>query len=128
VTVLIDTHALLWWIFDDRRISRQTQKILEDRESRRWVSYVSLWEIAIKMSLGKLSTNGLSIDEIAALLQKLDFSLLPVSLEHISRVVSLDHLHGDPFDRMLIAQAQELSVPLLTNDAKIKQYPVKTIW
>jgi PIN domain nuclease of toxin-antitoxin system len=128
LTVLIDTHALLWWVFDDRRISRRAQEILEDRESRRWVSYVSIWEIAIKVNLGKLDTSGMSIYEIAALLQRLGLSLLPLHLEDISRLVDLEHHHRDPFDRMLIAQAQELGVPLLTNDARIKQYPVKTIW
>jgi PIN domain nuclease of toxin-antitoxin system len=126
--VLVDTHTLLWWIFDDRRISPAAQQILEDRESRRFVSYASLWEIAIKVNLGKLDTSGMTVDEIALLLQKLGFSLLPIHLEDISRLANLARLHRDPFDRMLIAQAQELGIPLLTNDAKIKQYPVKTIW
>jgi PIN domain nuclease of toxin-antitoxin system len=113
---------------DDPRLSRNARKALEDSAVRHWVSYVSLWESAIKMNLGKLDIGGRSTERLAKELDKEGFVLLPIQIEHISRLANLPHLHRDPFDRMLIAQAQELGVPLLTNDAKIRQYSIKTIW
>jgi PIN domain nuclease of toxin-antitoxin system len=128
VKLLIDTHAILWWLLDDPRLSRKALKALEDPDGRHWVSYVSLWEIAIKTGLGKLDTGGKNIESFARELDKQGFELLPIKVEHLSRLGELEHLHGDPFDRMLIAQALELDIPVLTGDKKIQQYPVKTIW
>jgi PIN domain nuclease of toxin-antitoxin system len=128
VTALLDTHVLIWWIRDDPRLSRSGRVVIDDSANKRLVSYASLWEIAIKSKLGKLSVGGLDTLDLARALEKLEFILLPIQLEHISGLEKLDILHRDPFDRLLIAQAQELGVPLITNDAKIRQYPVKTIW
>lgn len=128
MTALVDTHILLWWLQDDPRLSRNARRALEDSNARHWVSYVSLWEIAIKMSLGKLDVGGRSIERLTAELDREGFVLLPIRIEHLSRLADLVHLHRDPFDRMLIAQALELGAPLLTNDTAIKRYPVKTIW
>lgn len=128
MAALIDTHVILWWLRDEPRLSSTARKLLEDGGTKHWVSYASLWEIAIKMSLGKLDTGGRTIGDIVVELDRQGFNLLPMQIEHLSRLNGMEHHHGDPFDRILIAQAQELSVPLLTNDAKIKQYPVKTIW
>ena len=128
MAALIDTHVILWWLQDERRLSRRARKLLEDGGKRHWVSYASLWEIAIKMGLGKLDTGGKSIEEIEVELGGQGFSLLPIRIEHLSRLDGMEDHHRDPFDRMLIAQAQELGIPLLTNDSKIRQYAVKTIW
>ena len=128
MTVLLDTHVLIWWIRDDPRLSRSARAIMDDSANKRLFSYASLWEIAIKLKLGKLSIGGLKTLDLAFVLEKMEFILLPIQVEHIACLEKLDLLHRDPFDRMLIAQAQELGIPLVTNDAKIRQYPVKTIW
>ncbi len=128
MNILVDTHAVLWWLFDSSRLSSRSRKILEDSSNHRWVSIVSLWEIAIKISTGKLGWDQVTVQHISSQLLDQQFSLLPIRIEDLSPVQYQEFLHRDPFDRMLIAQAQELGVPLLTNDAKIKQYSVKTIW
>lgn len=128
MTLLVDTHVILWWLNDDPRLSRKAHKALENSDARHWVSYVSLWEIAIKSSLGKLDTGGRSVEQLAVILDKQGFALLPIRIEHLARIADLEHLHRDPFDRLLIAQASVLGVPLLTEDKMIKQYPVKTLW
>lgn len=126
--VLVDTHAVLWWLTDDARLSERARRILEDAANRRLVSLASLWEIAIKMSSGKLDADGLTLKEIADLLAAQEFVLLPVRLADLLRTEQLPRLHRDPFDRLLIAQALEEGVPMLTIDGAIAQYPVETVW
>ncbi len=89
---------------------------------------MSLWEIAIKIGLGRLPNYGLTVTRIAEELKRQRFALIPVRLEDLVRLEELPWIHRDPFDRLLIAQAQEDNVPLLTSDAQVLQYPVKTIW
>jgi PIN domain nuclease of toxin-antitoxin system len=126
--VLVDTHALLWWIGGDTRLSDQACGILEDGANQRLVSIVSLWEIAIKISLGRIPTYGLTISRVAELLREQNFAVLPVRVGDLVRIEKLPWIHRDPFDRLLITQALEENVPLLTSDAAILQYAVRTIW
>src|ERR1700744_6079614 len=99
MTLLLDTHVVLWWLKGDRQLSERARTFLGDSGNERWISYISLWEIAIKKNLGKLNTDGMSIGEIAGELRKQEFSFLPLRLEHVSRVGDLPNLHRDPFDR-----------------------------
>jgi PIN domain nuclease of toxin-antitoxin system len=126
--VLVDTHALLWWMGGDARLSELAGRILEDGANQRLVSIGSLWEIAIKISLGRLPTSGLNVTRIAEQLREQDFVMIPVRLGDLVRIEKLPWIHRDPFDRLLIAQALEEDAPLLTSDGLILQYAVQTIW
>lgn len=126
--VLVDTHAILWWLAGDARLSVRALGILRDPLNQRLVSIAALWEIAIKMSSGRLPADGLTLDEIAEQLRKQEFAFLPIRLEDLFRLEGLERLHRDPFDRLMIAQAIQEGVPLLTADGIIERYPVKTIW
>ena len=126
--VLVDTHAILWWLAGDERLSKRARKILQDPENKRWVSIASLWEIAIKMSSGRLPAEGLTLGTIAGLLKSQQFAILPVRLEDLLRLELLPWLHRDPFDRLIVAQALEEGISLLTADGDMSHYPVQTIW
>ena len=126
--VLVDTHAILWWLAGDERLSKRARKILQDPENKRWVSIASLWEIAIKMSSGRLPAEGLTLGTIAGLLKSQQFAILPVRLEDLLRLELLPWLHRDPFDRLIVAQALEEGISLLTADGVMSHYPVQTIW
>jgi PIN domain nuclease of toxin-antitoxin system len=126
--VLVDTHAVLWWLVDDRRLSRTARRILEDSAHARLISYASLWEIAIKMSLRKLAVRDLSFSQVLDQLRSYEFQFLPVRLIDLERLDSLPWHHGDPFDRLLIAQSIEEGIPLMTSDGWAEDYPLQTVW
>jgi PIN domain nuclease of toxin-antitoxin system len=114
--VLVDTHALLWWMVGDPRLSRKAETILEDRFAARLVSVVSLWEIAIKLSLRRMPVHGLTIARLNEQLEAQSFIAVPIRLGDLSRLQTLPCIHRDPFDRLLIAQAA------------IQKYAVDTVW
>ena len=128
MNILVDTHAILWWLAGDRRLSQVARRILEDPAHRRCVSIASLWEITIKMAIGRLTTRDLTLRTIVDQLVEQEFVILPVRVADLLQLERLPQVHGDPFDRILIAQALEESVPILTADALIAQYPIRTIW
>lgn len=128
MTVLIDTHAILWWLVDDKRLSKTARRVLEDSSHRRLVSFASLWEIAIKMSAGKLSVRNLSFAEIVAQLRTYEFNFLPVRTGDLEQLASLPWHHRDPFDRMLIAQSIEDGIPLMTADEWVADYELSIVW
>ncbi len=121
--MLLDTHALLWYVRGDReRISRPLQQRIESGPSI--ASVASLWEIAIKSALGKLEAP----DDLPALVESLGFEVLVVTREHAWAVRELPHHHRDPFDRLLIAQAQVERLPILTVDPAFYRYDVGATW
>jgi len=126
--VLVDTHAILWWLADDKRLSKAARRILEDSTHGRIVSFASLWEIAIKMSAGKLLVRDLSFSELPPLLRSLEFQFLPIRLGDLERLDSLPLHHRDPFDLLLIAQSLEEGIPLMTSDDWVEDYRLRTIW
>jgi PIN domain nuclease of toxin-antitoxin system len=127
--VLVDTHTFLWDLDDDPRSSRRARDFLSSDEHELVFSLVSLWEIAIKIRIGKLNTIGSSVAYIRDEMDNYSMELLPIRYEHILRLESLPHdKHADPFDRLLIAQALTESLPILTGDRAFQQYGVKTIW
>ena len=119
---LADTHVLLWSIADDPRLNATHRAILAS-DAIVHASAASVWEIAIKKSLGKLDAP----DDLPALLPRMRFRPLPVSIGHANAVSSLSHLHGDPFDRLLIAQARLEGLTLLTVDARLAAYDVRIV-
>jgi PIN domain nuclease of toxin-antitoxin system len=115
--LLLDTHVLLWYVNEPARLSRKMYGLIGRSES--WVSAVSLWEIAIKAASGRLLADP---EEILQVLEPTGLSLLPVSGAHAVRVFSLGEMHGDPFDRLLVAQALVEGMVLLTYDEKLATY------
>ena len=127
--VLVDTHTFLWDLADDPRSSRKAKAFLSSDEHELVFSLVSLWEIAIKIKIGKLNTIGSSVAYIRNEMDNYSMELLPIRYEHILNLESLPHhKHADPFDRLLIAQALTEKLPILTGDRAFQQYGVKTIW
>lgn len=126
--VLLDTHAFLWWVADDPRLSPTARAIIADLENEIYFSVVSAWEIIIKVGTGKLSLPLAPEIYIPDRLASNQFESLPVLLPHILRVSGLPNLHKDPFDRLLIAQSLVENLAILTVDNFIIQYPARTIW
>lgn len=126
--VLVDTHVFLWDLLEDRRSSRKAKQVLSSDEHELVFSLVSLWEIAIKMKIGKLNTIGSSVAYIRDEMNAYGMELLPIRYEHILQLEALPHHHNDPFDRLLIAQAVTESLQILTGDAAFQQYGVKLVW
>ncbi|NJL70299.1 MAG: type II toxin-antitoxin system VapC family toxin [Candidatus Competibacteraceae bacterium] len=123
---LLDTHILLWMRHADRRLSRERwEPVFYDSENEILFSLVSIWEIAIKRSLGKLDLDGELEDFARTLATEHGFRQLPVRLDEICRLESLPAHHRDPFDRLLIAQCIENDVVAVTNDPRWSAYPVQ---
>jgi len=122
----LDTHVLLWWRQDDPRLPHRWDAIFENPQDHEiFFSIISLWEIAIKRTLGKLRLEG-ALEDFALTLESLHgFRRLPLELHEICRVESLPMHHRDPFDRLLIAQCAEQQATAVTNDPRWKPYPVK---
>lgn len=129
--VLVDSHCYLWAKMDDPRLSRKARSILRSDEHELFFSMTSLWEISINIRLGRLRTLTSTVAYIHDSLLEEGFAILPFRYEDIITLEQLPQLpdHRDPFDRMMIAQAINHHLVLLTNDAKVKLYPhLKTIW
>lgn len=118
--LLLDTHTLLWTLKEPERLAAHAATAIAAEDSRVFVSVVSPWELAIAEARGRLNTPG----DIEVHLDRNRFELLPVTLRHIDLIRSMAHLHKDPFDRMLIAQAQIEGLTLVTSDREIRRYPV----
>lgn len=125
---LLDTHAFLWWIVDDLRLSSRTRAIIQDPSNEIWFSAASAWEIAIKAQLGRISFEDDLVAFIPQQVAANGFKNLPVHCEHALRVSRLPLLHRDPFDRILVAQALTERMPLLTDDQIVASYDVEVVW
>ena len=126
---LLDTHAVLWMRENDPRLSRaKWEPVFCSTDNEIFVSVVSLWEMTVKRSLGKLEFEGSLEDFAADLEMKHGFTLLPVTPSHLDRLKTLPHHHRDPFDRLLIAQALETGATAITNDRHWKKYRCKVQW
>jgi PIN domain nuclease of toxin-antitoxin system len=128
VRALLDTHALLWWLSDDPALSRPARKFISETENAAVVSAASAWEIATKVRLGKLPSAADLASDFVAYLEREGFEVLPISADHAIRAGLLPGPHKDPFDRMLIAQAQADSMPVVSNDVVFDDYGVRRIW
>jgi len=124
--VLIDTQAFIWFFENSPHLPSSVKQYME-RSSGLVVSMVSFWEITIKTSLRKLAIDNDISNVIDKALSK-GFKILPIEREHLIVLSSLELIHRDPFDRMIIAQAIAENIPLVSSDAIFKQYPVNSIW
>jgi len=125
---LLDTHTFLWWITDNPQLSLRVREIIGDGNNDLFLSAASGWEMAIKAQLGRLKLADNLERFISEQLAINAIYSLPVQMSHALHVYTLPNHHGDPFDRMLVAQAQLENLPLLTNDPQIARYPVEIIW
>lgn len=121
--LLLDTHALLWWLADDPALGAVARQLIGEPRNQVLVSAASIWEISIKRSKGLLEVP----DDLEALVEDEGFTKLPISLFHAQQAGALLEIHRDPFDRMLIAQTQAEGLELVTADGIIPQYGVKVV-
>ena len=122
--MLVDTHALLWWLADDPSLSPAAREAIANPTSEPLVSAASVWEIAIKRSLGKLTAP----DDLPDRIADEGFTWLPITAQHAWQVRDLPIHHGDPFDRILVAQAVIEGLPVVTTDARFGEYGVDVRW
>jgi len=125
VRLLIDTHALLWALASPGRLPARVRDALRAPSNTVYVSAASVWEIAIKAALGKVTAD---IDELTSAATDVGFEGLSVTIAHAQRVRRLPDHHRDPFDRMLIAQAAEEGLTVVTRDREFVQYRVQVMW
>lgn len=123
---LLDTHTLLWFLRDSPQLSKKALEIITT-ENRVYVSIASLWEIAIKKSIGKLEFEH-SIEKIAELCHEKDILILQIQPKYFDKIIKLPNIHNDPFDRLIISQAIIENLVIITKDTIIPKYSVKTIW
>ncbi len=125
---LLDTHTLLWWFFDDPKLSAPARDVIAEPENTILVSAASVWEIATKHRIGKLPEAGDMVQQLPAYIRRARFTELSIAVEHALLAGNLPGPHRDPFDRMLMAQASMLNVPLITTDPVFRDYGVQVIW
>ena len=126
--ILLDTHALLWLITDNRQLSETAREIFLDQKNSLFFSITSLWEIRIKMSLGKLSLKNGWLKIIQNEMKANAINWVPVEIEHCTKLTKLPFHHRDPFDRMLIAQAIVEDMLLLSRDTRLSNYEITRVW
>lgn len=125
--LLLDTHALIWFINGDKQLPQKSIEIIRQIDLKCFVSIASIWEIAIKISLGKLELNG-GFNEISEIMKKFEIELLPLAFEHISKLIDLEFHHRDPFDRIIIAQGLIEKMTVVTKDENFSKYGIKVLW
>ncbi|MGH9514822.1 MAG: type II toxin-antitoxin system VapC family toxin [Terriglobales bacterium] len=125
--VLIDTQVLFWWYSEPSKLSRSAGAILEDGSNIVLVSAATAWELAIKVAIGKLNALSLILD-LVGFLKEEGFTELPITIQHATRAGLLPLHHRDPFDRLIVAQAQDLGIPIASSDRLLDRYDIKRLW
>ena len=125
--LVLDTHAFIWWDSDPARLSPAALAALRDPANEVWLSAASVWELVIKAQLGKLALR-LPLADIVSQQQANGLRILPVTLAHVLGVEGLPPIHMDPFDRVLVAQANVEGAELVSADQMVRQYPVRILW
>ncbi len=125
--ILLDTYALIWFINGDASLPDKAITLIKDIKTNCFVSIASIWEIAIKLSLGKLELNG-ELKDISRIMEQYQIELLPIVFEHIQELLTLEYQHRDPFDRIIISQAFVENLIIITKDENFKKYNVSVVW
>jgi PIN domain nuclease of toxin-antitoxin system len=126
--VLIDTHVFIWYVQNSEKLTSSVTMLINDGKNEILLSIASIWEMAIKQSTGKLSLGFPYGSFIREQMRINNLELLPISLEHLEIIASLPLHHRDPFDRLLIAQAQFENIPILSVDIAFDAYSIQRIW
>ncbi len=126
--LLLDTHALLWWLAGDARLPAAARDAVADEGNAVFVSAASAWEVATKHRLGKLPGAGPLAVDFAREVRRQGFAELPITLAHAQVAGALPGDHRDPFDRLLVAQAREEKMALVTNEVFVEEYGVPRVW
>lgn len=126
--LLLDTHALLWWLDGDQRLSGPAKSAIGDRSTRVFISAASAWEIATKVRIGKLPGAAEVAEQFSEIVSDQDFDSLPISTEHARQAGLTPGEHRDPFDRMLIAQSQIEGLTLVSNDVLFDRFGIRRLW
>lgn len=125
---LLDTHTFLWFINSDEALSERSKSLIEDAEHTLYLSVASLWEMAIKVSLGKLEVGSPFIEFMTTQLSENNITLLEIKAEHTGLVSTLPFHHRDPFDRMIIAQSLTENMPIIGKDEIFDSYGIQRLW
>ena len=122
---MLDTHVILWMIYDSQQLSDMSRMIL--KTERCYISMASLWEIAIKIGIGKLKIKQ-SVEELSNLCLEHGIEIIDISPKHCDVMIQLPSIHNDPFDRIIIATAKADEYTIVTKDGIIPRYDIKTLW
>ena len=126
--VLVDSHAVLWATLDDDRLPPAVRGLIGDVRTRVVVSVATTWELMVKALAGRLRLPQPPEEYFRGLIEDFDYEILPIHQRHVDSLPELPDIHGDPFNRMLVAQAIVEDLEIVTGDEAIRQYPVRTIW
>jgi len=126
--LLLDTHTFLWFFWNDPQLTPVARSLIVDPGNRKLVSAASCWEVAIKVTIGKLNLGEPCRSFLHREMTRNNFELLPINLDHAAAVEVLPFHHRDPFDRMLVAQAMVENIPLVSGDVILDAYPVRRLW
>lgn len=127
MNLLLDTHAVIWFITEDDQLPPRIKELIEDTTNMCFVSIASLWELGVKYSLGKLDLK-VGIKKIFELIDQSGLTILPITANHILTNTTLPFHHRDPFDRLIIAQAKSEDLKLISKDGQFKVYNINTAW
>ncbi len=128
MNVLLDSHALIWGYFDPARLSATARMAMTTPNNRVFVSTASHWEIAIKISTGKLKLAEPFPDFVQHAITDNGFAILPIEPRHTAELIALPYHHRDPFDRMIVAQAVVETMPIISVDPILDSYPIRRLW
>ncbi len=126
--LLLDTHTFIWYVTDNPRLSAHVKLLIEDENNEKLVSIASIWEMAIKHSIGRLNFSLPFMEFVGQQLTVSNIGLLEINLQHIEVVALLPLHHRDPFDRLIIAQSMAQQIPILSVDAIFDAYAIGRVW
>lgn len=126
--VLVDTQSIIWFSLDNVRLSKTARETLENNDNECYISMASFWEMSIKINLGKLDMEGLTLKEFIDKVQEHNFIDLGIGQNHVIVNGQLPFHHRDPFDRMIISQAIAEQMPVVSNDPVFDDYPIQRLW
>lgn len=125
---LLDTHTFLWFLEGNNNLSEKARISIENTENIKFISIASIWEVAIKLNLGKLKLD-IKLEELKEEILKNNFEILPLDFEHIIELSNLEEIHKDPFDRLIISQAISEKLTIISKDSNFSLYSrVKLFW